>query len=585
MIGNCATAGTLENDFTRVLDRSQDTLGRSTAFQLKDGTTLENRADYSYTPTDGRLQSISGGGLQPPSPANTFTYNYLPNSHLIEKISGPIHDVNNTWEPTRNVLATKQNKVGTTVVSQYDYTVNAIGQRTNLATSGSAFANAPSWLWGYDSLGQVISADSNVNTSDRTYQYDTIGNRLQSGAGVSPAAITNYTANALNQYSQISNSQILNPSYDDDGNATAYPLPVAPTNNSALAWDGENRLVSTTVNGTTTTYLYDAQSRRICTQSPISNPQSTLYIYDGFNCIAEYSGTTLSKTRLWGIDLSGAPQGAGGVGGLLVEKQGSNLYCPLFDGNGNVSEYLAADGSIPVHFEYDSFGNTVVNTDSGNLFNYRFSTKPLDFTTGLYYYQYRYYDPLTGRWPSRDPIEERGGKNLYGFVGNRSTDLFDSLGHEAQEKILYYKLPNEGKPCTSMDAAIYKCNIRTLKINDEKSSAKGMSITMNATVDAITCKDKTFVWTTCYWGNSSEYFRHKDKEVWTQDIVYDKTAQAAEAIGMTLRLYWLECKCKDKEKNEWVWVRQEKDVSMDWKYNKDKKQWEPVDKSTHPFNP
>ena len=27
-------------------------------------------------------------------------------------------------------------------------------------------------------------------------------------------------------------------------------------------------------------------------------------------------------------------------------------------------------------------------------------------------------------WPSRDPIEEEGGKNLYGFVGN---DAFDNV--------------------------------------------------------------------------------------------------------------------------------------------------------------
>lgn len=38
-------------------------------------------------------------------------------------------------------------------------------------------------------------------------------------------------------------------------------------------------------------------------------------------------------------------------------------------------------------------------------------------------YLYRYYDPGTGRWPSRDPIEERGGINLYGFVQN------DGLNH------------------------------------------------------------------------------------------------------------------------------------------------------------
>jgi len=43
-------------------------------------------------------------------------------------------------------------------------------------------------------------------------------------------------------------------------------------------------------------------------------------------------------------------------------------------------------------------------------------------------YLYRYYDPLTGRWPSRDPIEEEGGINLYGFVGNSPSIWFDYLG-------------------------------------------------------------------------------------------------------------------------------------------------------------
>jgi uncharacterized protein RhaS with RHS repeats len=44
------------------------------------------------------------------------------------------------------------------------------------------------------------------------------------------------------------------------------------------------------------------------------------------------------------------------------------------------------------------------------------------------YYGYRYYDPVTGRWPSRDPIAERGGVNLYAFVGNRITNIIDYLG-------------------------------------------------------------------------------------------------------------------------------------------------------------
>lgn len=33
-----------------------------------------------------------------------------------------------------------------------------------------------------------------------------------------------------------------------------------------------------------------------------------------------------------------------------------------------------------------------------------------------------YYDPVQGRWCSRDPIGEQGGVNLYGFVGNDGVD-------------------------------------------------------------------------------------------------------------------------------------------------------------------
>ena len=44
------------------------------------------------------------------------------------------------------------------------------------------------------------------------------------------------------------------------------------------------------------------------------------------------------------------------------------------------------------------------------------------------YYGYRYYDPKTGRWPSRDPIGAEGGFNLYGFVGNDGICGIDYLG-------------------------------------------------------------------------------------------------------------------------------------------------------------
>jgi hypothetical protein len=38
------------------------------------------------------------------------------------------------------------------------------------------------------------------------------------------------------------------------------------------------------------------------------------------------------------------------------------------------------------------------------------------------------YNPSTGRWLSKDPIEESGGVNLYGFVKNDSVNSVDVLG-------------------------------------------------------------------------------------------------------------------------------------------------------------
>ena len=138
------------------------------------------------------------------------------------------------------------------------------------------------------------------------------------------------------------------------------------------------------------------------------------------------------------MDLSGSIQGAGGVGGLLavrVHGTGAATYYPTYDGNGNISEYLNTSGVIKAHYEYDPFGNTLAvanlateDTALKNALAHRFSTKPRDAVTGLYYYGYRFYDPVTGRWPSRDPIGERGGVDLYTFVWNNGISWLDFRG-------------------------------------------------------------------------------------------------------------------------------------------------------------
>jgi RHS repeat-associated protein len=56
------------------------------------------------------------------------------------------------------------------------------------------------------------------------------------------------------------------------------------------------------------------------------------------------------------------------------------------------------------------------------------SSKYTDGETGLVYYGQRYYSPGMGRWVSRDPIGEEGGRNIYTFTLNNPLLLVDAVG-------------------------------------------------------------------------------------------------------------------------------------------------------------
>ena len=159
------------------------------------------------------------------------------------------------------------------------------------------------------------------------------------------------------------------------------------------------------------------------------------FLWDGYNPVARVDGSgKLLQSCLWGLDLSGTPQGAGGVGGLLAVTDLSGdtdeTYFPFYDGNGNVTGYAdASDGSISCSFDYGPFGEPVKATgEAADKLDYRFSTKFTDDVTGIVHFELRPLDTQTGRWPTRDPIEEQGGLNLYGFVNNDPINQWDYLG-------------------------------------------------------------------------------------------------------------------------------------------------------------
>ena len=225
-----------------------------------------------------------------------------------------------------------------------------------------------------------------------------------------------------------------------------------------LTWDAENRLVKlAAATGVgpqiSLQFDYDHQGRRI-RQRVWNNPtwsgnptNDVRYVYDGWNLLASLNpASAVPQAYLWGLDLSGTMQGAGGVGGLLAitdASQGSH-FC-AYDGNGNVTALVKADGSgLAAQYEYGPFGEPLRATGPMAKANpFRFSTKYQDDETDLLYYGYRYYNPSTGRWPNGDPINELGHRtlqakrssrirpgdgNLYDFVHNNPISKIDPDG-------------------------------------------------------------------------------------------------------------------------------------------------------------
>jgi RHS repeat-associated protein len=141
----------------------------------------------------------------------------------------------------------------------------------------------------------------------------------------------------------------------------------------------------------------------------------------------------LIRSYVWGSDLSSSMQGAGGVGGLLeVAYHGAattNAFVG-YDGNGNVSALVnSADGTSLANYEYGPFGENIRLTGPLAKNNpFRFSTKYQDDESDLVYYGRRYYKPSTGTWTSRDPINEKGGVNLYCFLKNSTVARVDPFG-------------------------------------------------------------------------------------------------------------------------------------------------------------
>jgi RHS repeat-associated protein len=268
-----------------------------------------------------------------------------------------------------------------------------------------------------------------------------------------------YTTNDLNQYTALSNPSEDLKYYDPPTQTTILDGNLTEDGTFTYTWDAENRLKTATprnpsLNDAKVEFTYDYMGRRVekvvyyysGSAWPEDPDVVQRFIYDGWNVVLVLNdGGDPVRKFTWGLDLTQTIHGAAGIGGLLAveETQGEHqgAYWFFYDGNGNVGQVIkASDQSIAARYEYDPYGNIIGPDDDADgdwrddagpyaLDNpFRFSTKRFDNETGLGYWGHRYYSPRLGRWISRDPIEERGGLNLYGFVRNNCITESDPVG-------------------------------------------------------------------------------------------------------------------------------------------------------------
>ena len=364
------------------------------------------------------------------SPTGTFGYSFHQQSPLIHQLSLPNSSyITNTYNNLARLTGTWLKDSGNTVLDSAEYAYNTGNQRTGLTRGDSSTES-----YAYDRIGQLKVADSSVTAEDRGYSYDAAWNlnyRTNNGT------LQTFTVDGKSQLTAEPSGACV---YDSNGNLT---------NDAGVvySYDDENRLVEWFQGGPSlgalgTAFAYDGLGR-LRTRSEYHGDgsdwvlQSAVnYIYDGMRVIQErdYANTpAVSYTR--GTDLGGTLESAGGIGGLLARSHGyssgnwsTHSYYHA-DGNGNITTLVDGMQTLSASYRYDPFGNTI--SQSGSLADanvYRFSSKEFHAGSGLYYYGYRFYAPNLQRWVNRDPIEESGGLNLYGFVDNCPPDRMDPLG-------------------------------------------------------------------------------------------------------------------------------------------------------------
>jgi|GEM_PF-1435182 len=213
----------------------------SSTLQL-DTETLDSSFYQGYTLERSYQDGTESNGLTGRSKGYSLTDSTSSTlTSVIASLTAPQHTVTYAYEPNRNVMTSIDNQISSSSLSKYAYTYDVFNKDS----------------FTYNSRSEVTGSLNDTLTSSAynlSYAYDDIGNRLSSNIGITP---TNYTSNALNQYSAITPFGG-NPIHDLDGNLTSHG-----NGSGSYTWNNENRLSNALKGLTSIDFVYDYQGRLV----------------------------------------------------------------------------------------------------------------------------------------------------------------------------------------------------------------------------------------------------------------------------------------------------------------------------------
>ena len=349
---------------------------------------------------------------------------------------------------------------------EYDYE----GQVVNDVVTPQGQPAVKAYTYGYDAAGNRTSEEVDVSPVATVTRSSYNGvNQLTSrtGSGTLPvrfqgtinkpgtvsvnsqaASISTNPANAGGRIFTTTNLLLMAGSqtssitaYDLNTNMAVknYTLTVVGGTNKTFAYDNNGNCTNMSTLGTNTVYQWDAENRLVVISIYVTNSGTTNrseFTYDGFGrrvqAVEKNNGTVTSTKRfVWaGLELAQERAANNSVTKRFFgggEQIGGTNYYFTRDHLGSVREMTDSSGTVRARYDYDPYGRQTKL--AGDLdADFGFTGHYVHAPSGLYLTLFRAYNADSGRWLNRDPIEEAGGINLYGYVGNNTINAIDPLG-------------------------------------------------------------------------------------------------------------------------------------------------------------